>query len=156
MRYFTGRKKEIYFFILALFFMLIVPSNILAQWQNYGGIKTNILSSTSQSTKIEYLLINYNERTVDVNGTECVYYQVPGSISLMEKGMPELPTDRRSIVIPDLAATVYSILDAEYEIIETLPVMPSKFHLNLMNSILQLIGIQQKIFYWMNHTLSEI
>jgi hypothetical protein len=128
MRYFTGRKKEIYFFILALFFMLIVPSNILAQWQNYGGIKTNILSSTSQSTKIEYLLINYNERTVDVNGTECVYYQVPGSISLMEKGMPELPTDRRSIVIPDLAATVYSILDAEYEIIETLPVMPSKGH----------------------------
>lgn len=65
---------------------------------------------------------------VDVNGTECSQYQIPGSIVLMERGFPQLPADRRSIVIPDLAATNYSIINAEYETKETLPVMPSKGH----------------------------
>jgi hypothetical protein len=113
---------------LILFVTIILQTTINAQWLNDGGIKTNILSVTAQSTKIEYILTNYDERTVDVNGTECAQYQVPGSIFLMERGFPQLPSDRRSIVIPDLAATNYIILDSEFETIETLPVMPSKGH----------------------------
>ncbi len=117
-------RKTIYCFL----FLLLIPAGLTAQWLNDGGIKTNILSVTSQSTKVEYILTNYDERTVDVNGTECAQYQIPGSIVLMEKGFPQLPSDRRSIVIPDLAATNYLIIDAEYETKETLPVMPSKGH----------------------------
>ena len=60
-----------------------------AQWLNSGGIKTNILSVTPQSTKVEYILTNYDQRTIDVNGTECVDYQIPGSIYLMQKGLPK-------------------------------------------------------------------
>ncbi|MGB5528858.1 MAG: C25 family cysteine peptidase, partial [Ignavibacteriaceae bacterium] len=111
-----------------LLFVFLFTVTVSAQWLNNGGIKTNILSVTPQSTKVEYVFTNYGERTINVNGTECVYYEIPGSIFLMEKGMPQLPSDRRSIVIPDLAATNYSIIDAEYETKETLPVMPSKGH----------------------------
>ena len=89
--------------ICCFLFLLLIPASSIAQWLNDGGIKTNILSVTSQSTKVEYILTQYEGRTVDVNGTECVQYQIPGSIVLMEKGMPQLPSDRRSIVIPDLA-----------------------------------------------------
>jgi hypothetical protein len=117
-------RKAIYCLLL----ILLIPSASFAQWLNDGGIKTNILSVTSQSTKVEYVLTNYDERKVDVNGTECAQYQIPGSIVLMEQGMPQLPSDRRSIVIPDLASTNYVILDSEFESIETLPVMPSKGH----------------------------
>ncbi|OGU65896.1 MAG: hypothetical protein A2W30_09770 [Ignavibacteria bacterium RBG_16_36_9] len=117
-------RKTIYYILI----ILLIPASSIAQWLNSGGIKTNILSVTSQSTKVEYILTNYDERTVDVNGIECVQYQIPGSIVLMEKGMPQLPSDRRSIVIPDFAATNYSIVNAEYELKETLPVIPSKGH----------------------------
>lgn len=114
--------------ILSLLLILLIQSGMFAQWLNNGGIKTNILSVTSQSTKIEYVLIQYDEQTVNVNSIECVQYQIPGSIYLMEKGMPQLPSDRRSIVIPDLAATRFAIVESEFETIETLPVMPSKGH----------------------------
>ena len=128
MKYLSGIKARSCFLLSSLFFVLVVPLNVFAQWLNDGGIKTNILSVTSQSTKVEYILTQYDERTVDVNGTECSQYQIPGSIVLMERGFPQLPADRRSIVIPDLAATNYSIINAEYETKETLPVMPSKGH----------------------------
>ncbi len=117
-------RKTIYCLLL----IFLIPAASFAQWLNDGGIKTNILSVTSQSTKVEYILTNYDERSIDVNGTDCAQYQITGSIVLMEKGMPQLPSDRRSIVIPDLAGTNYSIIDAEYELKETLPVMPSKGH----------------------------
>jgi len=117
-------RKTIYLFILLLF----IPANAFAQWLNTGGIKINILSATSQSTKVEYILTNYDQRIVNVNGTDCVQYQISGSIFLMEKGMPQLPSDRRSIIIPDIAATDFILIDSEYELIETLPIMPSKGH----------------------------
>lgn len=128
MKFFTDRKTEFHQLIISLIFVLAIPISSAAQWLNGSGIKTNILSVTSQSTKVEYILTHYDQRTINVNGTECSYYQVPGSISLMERGLPELPTDRRSIIIPDLSATIFTIIDAEYEMIETLPVMPSKGH----------------------------
>jgi hypothetical protein len=121
------RKKHPAFYRILLFVILFTVTNS-AQWLNSGGIKTNILSVTSQSTKIEYILTSYDESSRDVNGTECIYYKIPGSIFLMQKGFPQLPTDRRSIIIPDLAATTFTILGATYETVESLPVMPSKGH----------------------------
>ena len=107
-------EKQSFYFCITLLIIFLLTVAVNAQWLNNSGIQTNILSVTQQSTKIEYILTNYDETTIDVNGTECVYYQIPGSIFLMEKGLPQLPTDRKSIIIPDLAATSYRILDVEY------------------------------------------
>jgi len=123
MKSWINRKK-----IYLVFIISFIPAALFGQWLNSNGIQTNILSVTSQSTKVEYILNTYEQRTLDVNGTECVQYQIPGSIYLMEKGLPQLPSDRRSIVIPDMAGTDFTILDSEFELIETLPVMPSKGH----------------------------
>ena len=122
------KQKQSFPSLKIFLFVILFAVAVNAQWLNNGGIKTNILSVTPQSTKVEYVLTNYDELKIDVNGTECVYYQIPGSIFLMEKGLPQLPTDRRSIIIPDLAATTFTILDADYETIESLTIMPSKGH----------------------------
>ena len=126
MTFLNHKKVRSYF--LSVLLILLIPSGMVAQWLNNGGIRTNVLSVTSQSTKVEYILVDYDVREVNVNGTECVYYEIPGSIYLMEKGLPQLPTDRRSIVIPDLATTNFNVIESEFELMQTLPVLPSKGH----------------------------
>ena len=113
MRSWINRKK-----IYLVFILSFIPAALFGQWLNSSGIQTNILSVTSQSTKVEYILNTYDKRTLDVNGTECVQYQIPGSIYLMEKGLPQLPSDRRSVVIPDMAGTDITIIDSEFELID--------------------------------------
>jgi len=102
---------------------------MFAQLNSSKGIQTNILNTTPISTTIEFILNDYDELTVDADGIESIFYSIPGSVWLMEKGMPQLPIHRSSIIIPDLAAMNFNIISAEYTEIETLPVMPSKGHI---------------------------
>ena len=88
-------------------FMFILSLNLFAQYSNPDGIETNILSTGSNSTIVEYLFTDYDEEFLFIDGIKHVFYKIPGSIWFMEKGMPQLPTDRRSIIIPDLAAKNY-------------------------------------------------
>ena len=122
----TGIKTDIIFTLLVI---LTLPSIMFAQLNSSKGIQTNILNTTPTSTTIEFILNDYDELTVDAKGTESIFYSIPGSVWLMEKGMPQLPIHRSSIIIPDLAAMNFNIISAEYTEIETLPVMPSKGHI---------------------------
>jgi len=122
----TGVKTDIIFTLLII---LALPSILFAQLNSSKGIQTNILSTTPTSTTIEFILNDYDELTVVADGTESILYSIPGSVWLMEKGMPQLPIQRSSIIIPDLAAMKFNIISAEYTEIETLPVMPSKGHI---------------------------
>ncbi len=115
--------------ILTLLVILILPSILFAQSSSTKGIQTNVLSTTATSTTIEFILNDYDEEIVNVNGTESMLYTIPGSVWLMGKGMPQLPIHRSSIIIPDLAAMNFNIISAEYTEIETLPIMPSKGHI---------------------------
>jgi len=115
-------------FLTKLLLLTFIPVLMFAQYLDDRGIKTNILSSNSVSTTIEYIVEYYDEINIEINDKDYIFYSIPGSIWLMEKGLPQLPADRKSIVIPDLAATNFNIISAEYELIETLPVMPSKGH----------------------------
>ena len=115
--------------IFALLVIVTLSSNIFAQLSNSKGIQANILNTTPTSTTIEFILNDYDELVVDVEGTESMFYSISGSVWLMEKGMPQLPIHRSSIIIPDLAAMNFNIISAEYTEIETVPVMPSKGHI---------------------------
>ncbi len=122
--------KKFYFATFIFVLLSFLTINLNAQTPgNPNGIQTNIISTTPSSTTVEFLLINYEETTVDVNGTQTVFYNIPGSIWLMEKGFPQLPAHRASIIIPDLAGMNYRILSEEYQTINTKPVTPSKGHL---------------------------
>ncbi|MBT8386390.1 MAG: T9SS type A sorting domain-containing protein [Ignavibacteria bacterium] len=115
--------------ILTLLVILTLPSIMFAQLGNPNGIQINILNTTPTSTTIEFILNDYNEVSIDVNGSETMFYSIPGNVWLMEKGMPQLPIHRSSIIIPDLAAMNFNIISEEYTEIGTLPVMPSKGHI---------------------------
>ncbi len=113
----TGVKTNI---ILTLLVILALQSILFAQLNSSRGIQTNILSTTPTSTTIEFILNDYDELTVVADGTESIFFSIPGSVWLMEKGMPQLPIHRSSIIIPDLAAMNFNIIFAEYTEIETL------------------------------------
>ncbi len=88
---------------------------MFAQLSSSNGIQTNILNTTPTSTTIEFILNDYDEVSIDVNGTESIFYSIPGNVWLMEKGMPQLPIYRSSIIIPDLAAMNFNIISEEYD-----------------------------------------
>ncbi len=115
--------------IFTLLVILALPSIMFAQLSSSKGIQTNVLNTTPTSTTIEFILNDYDEVSIDADGTESMFYSIPGSVWLMEKGMPQLPIHRSSIIIPDLAAMNFNIISEEYTEIETLPVMPSKGHI---------------------------
>jgi len=115
--------------IFTLLVILALPSIMFAQLSNSKGIEINILNTTPTSTTIEFILNDYNELAVDVEGTESMFYSISGSVWLMERGMPQLPIHRSSIIIPDLAAMNFNIIFAEFTEIETLPIIPSKGHI---------------------------
>jgi hypothetical protein len=115
--------------MVTLLVILALPSIMFAQFSKPNGIQTNILNTTPTSTTIEFILNDYDEVSIDVNGTESMFYSIPGNAWLMEKGMPQLPIHRSSIIIPDLATMNFNIISEEYTELGTLPVMPSKGHI---------------------------
>jgi len=130
MKLFNHRTTDVKMnIIFTLLVVLTLPSIMFAQLSGSKGIRTNILNTTPTSTTVEFILNDYDGVTVDADGMESMFYSIPGSVWLMEKGMPQLPIHRSSIIIPDLAAMNFNIISAEYTEIETLPVMPSKGHI---------------------------
>jgi gingipain R len=125
------KTLRIFSFIKSLLLIAILfTSFTLAQLNNSNkGIQVNVISTSDNSTTLEFILNYYEDHPVNIDGQEYIFYDVPGSIWLMEKGMPQLPTHRTSIIIPDDAGMNFRILRQEYTEIETNPVMPSKGHL---------------------------
>ncbi|HSD62245.1 MAG TPA: C25 family cysteine peptidase, partial [Ignavibacteriaceae bacterium] len=121
--------KKFYFLSVSFLSIFIFSSLSFGQIPNSSnGIKTNIINTTSSSTTVEFILNRYDQTTININGTPTVFYKIPGSIWLMEKGFPQMPTHRASIIIPDLAGMNYRIISREFRTISTITVTPSKGH----------------------------
>ncbi len=129
--YISGENMNKFYFVPAL---IIISSTIIftssAQVNNNdNGIQSNVTGTSAFGTTIEFTLNNYTERTIEIDGVSTVLYSVPGSVCLMDKGFPQLPVHRTSIIIPDLAGMNYRIISQEFSTIQTLPVTPSKGHI---------------------------
>ena len=81
----------------------------------------------------------------------------------MERGLPQLPIHRASIIIPDLTGMNFRVIDQQLNEIATEPVAPSKghftrnidpkpLHILLINFIIQITGILKQIFQQIIHT----
>jgi len=114
-------------FYLVLFPLLLSFNYIFAYGEN-PGIQVIVKNSSPTSIKIEYVFNGYNEREIKINNVEYLDLTVPGMIQLMEKGLPQLPTYRGSIIIPDLPAMNYRIISYDYTELPTKPIVPSKGH----------------------------
>jgi hypothetical protein len=115
------------FFLLALF-MFCTTITFAQNNFSTNGLKVNVLNTTPSSTTLEFILTDYETIPIDIAGNEFVQYYIPGSIFLMEKGFPQLPTHRTSIIISDDAGVKYNIIDQQFSFIQTIPVAPSKGH----------------------------
>ena len=115
------------------FLLIICSFSLNAQYVmlNSGdpGVQVNVLSSGVNSTTIEYVFNGYFSQEVPINGTNYLSLEAPGMVWLMEKGMPQLPIYRKSLIIPDMAAMNYRIISSDFEEVYTEPIMPSKGHM---------------------------
>lgn len=117
-----------FYFSFSILFIFVSFLSFGQSFNKSKGIQANIVSTSSNSTTIEFILNNYDKTNIDINGSDYIFYNIPGSIWLMQKGMPQLPAHRASIIIPDLAGMNFRIIDQQFTEIETTPVVPSKGH----------------------------
>jgi len=120
--------------VKSIFFLVFIMAGLLFSQPVYfnsnakTGIEVNVLSSTNSSTIIEYIFNGYDQRSIDIKGKEYLFLSAPNMIWKMDKGDPQIPIFKHSIVIPDLAAIDYRILSNEVIEIPTRSIMPSKGH----------------------------
>ena len=97
---------------------------------NSTGIGTNVkvLESRDGYTKIEYTFNGYDAKEININGKTYISLAAPDMSWIMEKGNPQLLTFKKSLLIPDNSGMNYKILSQETDVINTLPIMPSKGH----------------------------
>ncbi len=88
-----------------------------------------VLHERGSRITIEFKLKDYEIEPVDVNGVTCSKIVVPEQITFLKKGLPELPTIARNIIIPDDALIDYRIVSIEYETEHVNTVVPSKGNL---------------------------
>lgn len=118
--------------IIAVFYAILFVStfayaNVVPNNGN-SGINVNILESRPGYTKIEYTFQGYDSKEITVNGKTHLYITAPNTSQLMEKGNPELITFKRSLLIPDNSGMNFRIITQESDVVNTLPIMPSKGH----------------------------
>ncbi|NOX19226.1 MAG: hypothetical protein GXO87_13210, partial [Chlorobi bacterium] len=130
MKIFTPFSKGVFslFFFTILFTISVTGQNKLLFDGTKPGIEISVLSSNSSSTILEYKLTGMFEDEIEINGKTYISLSAPKMISLKEKGFPELPITRNSIIISDDEGIKYKILEQEFEYRNTLPVAPSKGH----------------------------
>ncbi|HPS65202.1 MAG TPA: C25 family cysteine peptidase, partial [Ignavibacteria bacterium] len=92
-------------------------------------MSVNVLSSTSESIRLEFVFNGYDQQEVKINGENYLYLSAPGLVWMMEKGKPQIPVYKNSITISDNAAMNFRILSEESDIINTGKIMPSKGHM---------------------------
>ncbi|MGD8395145.1 MAG: C25 family cysteine peptidase [Candidatus Eiseniibacteriota bacterium] len=87
-----------------------------------------ILESDGDHTVIQYELPGFLSRSLDIDGQEHVVLAIPGHGRLMEGGAPDLPTIRRSIIVPDDGRFAARVLEVSTVTRPSAPLAPSKGH----------------------------
>jgi len=88
-----------------------------------------ILSDNQTSTTLEFTLPAYTIDNIIVDGNVYDQIKIPGAVTYLEKGLPELPRLYQSIIISDDGEYSYQILSAVYETLAVNTVLPSKGNL---------------------------
>jgi hypothetical protein len=100
-----------------------------AQAKTVKQPEINILQENLTSITIEFTLDEYEISQEEINGISCAKVMVPGAVRFLQKGLPELPTFARSIIIPGDAIMDHQVINVDYEIMKVDPIVPSKGNL---------------------------
>lgn len=94
-----------------------------------GLYDIQVLQSTLERSVIHYAVNAFTQETVLIDGREYSRINLGQRAHHLEAGLPELPTLRESIVIPDDATMSLRILDAQYVDLSGIDIVPSKGNL---------------------------
>ncbi|MFH0733432.1 MAG: C25 family cysteine peptidase [bacterium] len=130
-------KKPTYLFIspikitlLFILFFAVGFSSIFGETivlkDGSSGVDVRILSTDGNSTKVEFNFYSYNTEKVLIKGKEYYSISALNSHQLLEKGNPDLPILRKSIIISDDKATTYRVLYTDYVTQTLTSLAPSK------------------------------
>lgn len=114
--------RKIMFLLLMAFVTALVAGNA-----REPGLR--VIADRGSSVTVEFILNGYDLIPENINGRSYTRIVVPGAVSLLKKGFPDLPTVCRNIIVPDEGVMDYRVLDADYEIRKIDPVAPSKGNL---------------------------
>jgi hypothetical protein len=82
--------------------------------------------TNEDAIEITYHLTHFTQVPVDIDGGQYVRVELGDESHLLEKGMPDIPDIRRSILIPDSAKMSIVITYSNYKIYKNLYLAPSK------------------------------
>ena len=88
-----------------------------------------VIQDRGSSVTVEFQLNGYDLIPENINGRIYSRIALPGAVSLLEKGFPDLPTVCRNIIVSDEGVMDYRIVEADFEIRKIDPVAPSKGNL---------------------------
>ncbi len=94
-----------------------------------GAVEVEVLEASSGRTVLEFRMGGFYKDSVSIDGQPHALVKVPGTIPLLQKGLPDLGKVRESVIIPDRAHMSLRVLECEHSIVSTLPVAPSKGNL---------------------------
>ena len=113
------------------FAFLIIQFLPAADWVSLGSVKSEEPSWTVDKLSEDLLKISFSLNGYHIenlkNGKNKISF--PKSVSALKAGVPDLPLIAKSIIIPNLTNTSFSISESEFIEIEIDNIMPSKGNL---------------------------
>ncbi len=105
-----------------------------ARWISFAGSQKNsadvkVLSEGYGRTTLEFKLGGFELSDLVIGGKSYSKISLPGQVTYLQKGLPELPRMAASIIIPERSAMSYRIVSLEQERLTIDPVAPSKGNL---------------------------
>jgi len=101
--------------------MINVPRSL----HNVEPIRIQCVTN-EDAIEITYHLTHFMQVPVDIDGGQYVRVELGDESHLLEKGMPDIPDIRRSILVPDSAKMSIAITYSNYKIYKNLYLAPSK------------------------------
>ncbi len=92
-------------------------------------VQIKVLQDKGSSITLEFSLNGYQLEPVNIKGKTYTRVILNKEITFLKKGLPELPTVCRNVIIPDQGVMDYKIIDIQYETVKTAPIVPSKGNL---------------------------
>ncbi len=117
--------------LLAVIALAFLSPFAFASWVDLGGtgVDVSVLENTPQRIALEFRVGGFERSDVVIDGASYARITLPGEALLLEKGLPELPSVARSVIIPDDRRMELRVVESEHVDLAGLAPIPSKGNL---------------------------
>jgi len=122
--------------VLSIIIIMIGTSGVVAISGTHPNVRCSVsvteptidivCSTAGDMTELTYHISSFTQMPIEIEGERYVRIDLADESHLLEKGMPDIPDIRRSIVIPDTAKMKIELTDATYKTYKDVAIAPSK------------------------------